>query len=75
MAASGQTTCVMPARLSTSPAALAADSAMWSRKMRRWFSGRHFSRCGTLGWTMRILTPGTVACGASARRTWPSSAA
>ena len=27
--------------------------------MRCWFSGRHFSRCGTLGWTMRILTPGT----------------
>ena len=59
MAASGQTTAVTPARLSTSPAVLAAESCMWSRKMRRWFSGRHFSRCGTLGWTMRIFTPGT----------------
>ncbi len=64
MAASGQITCVMPARLSVSPAGLVADSVRWSRKMRAWFSGRHFSRCGTLGCTMRILMPGTVVCDA-----------
>ena len=64
MAASGQITCVTPARLSVAPAGLVADSARWSRKMRPWFSGRHFSRCGTLGCTMRILMSGTVACAA-----------
>ena len=29
--------------------------------MRCWFSGRHLSRCGTLGCTILIFTPGTVA--------------
>ena len=35
--------------------------------MRPWFSGRHFSRCGTLGCTMRILMSGTVACGSDSQ--------
>ena len=67
-------TCVIPSRPSGRPAALLADRWRWSRKMRSWFSGRHFSRCGTLGCTIRSLTPGTIAAGAPARRRWPHAA-
>src|SRR5215831_8125158 len=72
MAASGHTTWVTPARSSRFPEGSVADSVRWSKKMRCWFSGRHLSRWGTLGWTRRSLMPGTVACRAKARRIWPA---
>ena len=74
MAASGHTTCVTPPRRGAPPDRSPTGRGDPGRCVPG-SPGCHFSRCGTLGCTILILTPGTISAVAMASRAWPATAA
>ena len=74
MAASGHTTCVTRRSRASHPDRSPTGRGDPGRCVPG-SPGCHFSRCGTLGCTILILTPGTISAVAMASRAWPARAA